>query len=127
MERNDRVLALTAIGEAATGLVLLASPHVVVPLLFDADVGGAGTAVSRITGVSLCGLGVSCWPWPHAARGAEAGLRGMLTYSVLATLCLGWIGIAGELVGRLLWPAVVVHAVVTVLLARQWAGREGGI
>jgi len=44
----------------------------------------------------------------------------MLTYSVLATLYLLYLGIRGEWVGPLLWPAVVLHAVLTLLLARIW-------
>jgi hypothetical protein len=42
----------------------------------------------------------------------------MLTYSALATLYLGYIAIRGESVGVLLWPAVVLHAVLTLLLVR---------
>jgi hypothetical protein len=30
------------------------------------------------------------------------------------------LGIRGEWVGRLLWPAVVLHAVLTAFLARAW-------
>ena len=37
----------------------------------------------------------------------------MLTYNALATLYLVYLGIGGEWVGRLLWPAVVLHAVLT--------------
>ena len=41
---------------------------------------------------------------------------GMLTYSLLVTLYLLYLGIRGEWVGPLLWPAVAVHAVLTMLL-----------
>ena len=44
----------------------------------------------------------------------------MLTYSALVTLYLLYLGIRGEWVGPLLWPAVVLHAVLTLLLARAW-------
>jgi hypothetical protein len=44
----------------------------------------------------------------------------MLTYNVLATLYLLYLGIRGEWVGILLWPAVVLHAVLILLLARAW-------
>ncbi len=33
----------------------------------------------------------------------------MLTYNLLATLLLGWVGASGG-VGMLLWPAVAAHA-----------------
>jgi hypothetical protein len=39
----------------------------------------------------------------------------MLTYSLLAALYLGYLGIVGEWVGILLWPTVGVHAVATGL------------
>jgi hypothetical protein len=44
----------------------------------------------------------------------------MLTYSLLAALYLGYLGIVGEWVGILLWPAVGVHAVLSALLAWAW-------
>ena len=47
----------------------------------------------------------------------------MLTYSALVMAYLAYVGIRGEWAGPLLWPAVVVHAVLTVLLARAWFRR----
>jgi hypothetical protein len=47
-------------------------------------------------------------------------LLGMLTYSALVTAYLAYVGIRGEWAGPLLWPAVVVHAVLTLLLAKAW-------
>ncbi len=55
--------------------------------------------MSRITGIALIALGVACWPGPP--------LVGMLTYSALAMAYLAYVGISGEWVGPLLWPAVV--------------------
>ena len=37
----------------------------------------------------------------------------MSTYNVMATLYLLSVGVTGAWVGRLLWPAVVLHAVLT--------------
>jgi len=39
---------------------------------------------------------------------------------VLVTVYLAYLGIIGEWVGKLLWPAVVIHGILTVLLARAW-------
>jgi hypothetical protein len=44
----------------------------------------------------------------------------MLSYSLLVTLYLGYLGVVREWVGILLWPAIGVNAVVTILLARAW-------
>jgi hypothetical protein len=108
----NKILMLAALAEAGTGLILLAYPPIVVRLLFDAEIFGAGVTMSRLAGIALIGLGVACWPgtdtrWP---------LNGMVTYSGLAMLYLVWIGVHGEVVGLLLWPAVVVHAILVVLL-----------
>jgi hypothetical protein len=110
-----KLLAIAAVGEASTGLVLLVYPPILVRLLFAADIAGAGVVMSRITGISLIALGIACWP----GRGAKRAL-GMLTYSLLVTLYLIYLGVGGEWTGKLLWPAVAVHAVLTILLARAW-------
>lgn len=122
----NKLLALTAAGEAVTGLVLLVYPDIVVRLLFGADITGAGVVMSRLAGIALIGLGLACWP---GGDKGDRALRGMLSYSLLATLYLGYLGIGGEWVGWLLWPAVVVHAVVTILFARAWfqMSRSGGL
>jgi hypothetical protein len=44
----------------------------------------------------------------------------MLTYSLLVASYPLYLGVSGGWVGRLLWPAAVLHIVVTVLLARAW-------
>ena len=106
-------LALAAVAEAATGVALIIAPLLVVRLLFGADIAGASVVMSRITGIALIALGVGCWPGSTAATG-------MLTYTTLVTLYMVFLGVAGEWVGPLLWPATVVHAVLTFLLARAW-------
>ncbi|HME32992.1 MAG TPA: hypothetical protein VKG65_09600 [Terriglobales bacterium] len=112
MKRN--VLALAAAAEAGTGLLLLAWPPIVVRLLFGEEISGIGVVVSRFGGVCLVGLGVACWPGNDQLR----AFYGMVTYSALALLYLTYIGVRGEMVGVLLWPAVVVHAILAVLLVR---------
>lgn len=107
-----KLLAIAAVGEAAFGLLLLVYPPIVVRLLFDAQIAGAGTVISRVAGIALIALGLACWPGP--------ALAGMLTYSVLVTLYLVYVGLGGEWVGILLWPAVVLHTVMAFLLAGTW-------
>jgi hypothetical protein len=110
---KDRLLALTAVLELATGLALLIVPSLVSWLLLGMELTGVSIPIARVTGIALFGLGVACWPNWRA-------LCGMLTYSALVTLYLTYVGIRGEWVGILLWPAVVLHAVLTVLLAGLW-------
>jgi hypothetical protein len=43
----------------------------------------------------------------------------MLTYGALVTVFLAYLGFAGGLTGVLLWPAVVLHLILTALLTRD--------
>jgi len=105
------ILVLAAVGEIATGLALLVVPSLAGRLLLGQELIGVAIPVARVLGVALVALGVACWP-------GRTALCGMLTYSVLATGYLAWLGIRGEWVGPLLWPAVLLHAILTALLAR---------
>ena len=64
-----------------------------------------------VPALALISLGTACRPGPP--------LVGMLTYSGLVTLYLGYLGIAGTFGGALLWPAVILHLALTVLLVKS--------
>jgi hypothetical protein len=106
-----KVLAVAAVVEVATGMALLIVPSLVGRLLFGAEFTGVANPAARVTGIALLALGVGCWP-------GSTALCGMLTYGALATLYLAYLGVIGEWVGPLLWPAVVLHGILTVLLAQ---------
>jgi hypothetical protein len=108
-----QLLALTAVIEVATGMALLIVPSLVGRLLFGEELTGIVIPVARVLGIALIALGVGCLP-------GSSALCGMLTYSALATLYLLYVAIRGEWVGPLLWPVVVIHALLTALLARVW-------
>ena len=111
-------LAFAAISEAATGVALLIAPSLVGQLLLGEQLSGVATPVARVAGIALIALGIACWP-------GRSPLLGMLIYSGAVTLYLAYLGFAGGLSGVLLWPAVVIHAVLTVLLGR--ARRATGV
>jgi hypothetical protein len=110
-----RVLVIASISEAATGAALLIVPSLVGHLLFDVALTGSALTVARVTGIALISLGVACWP--------GTPLVGMLTYSAAVTLYLAYVGLAGGSTGILLWPAVVLHVILTALLIR--AAKNG--
>lgn len=112
-----KVLTFAAIAEAATGLALLITPSLVGQLLFGQEFAGVAVPATRVTGIALIGLGLACWPGPP--------LVGMLTYSVAVTLYLAYVGFAGGLTGVFLWPAVGLHAVLSILLVRIWLASDG--
>jgi hypothetical protein len=115
----NRLLKLTAIIEAATGLGLAAVPAAVVRLLLGAEISGASIPLGRVAGVALLALGVACWLARHDAQSCAA--RGLVSAKVLYNLgsvvILGAAGLQSQPVGIALWPAVVLHAVMAVWCA----------
>ncbi len=105
-----RVLIFAAIAEAATGLALLIVPSLVGQLLLGEELAGVALPVARVAGIALIGLGVACW--------SKTPLSGMVAYSGAVTLYLAYLGLVGNFGGILLWPAVVIHLILTALLAR---------
>lgn len=115
----DHLLKITAIIEAITGLALLVVPSLGGRVLFGVELAGVAIPVARVAGIALIALGLAC------LRGQV--LTGMLTYNALVTLYLAWVAVGGKWAGPLLWPAVALHAIFTVLLVRAWvAARAAG-
>ena len=108
----SRLLKLTAILEAATGLALIAVPAIVVRLLLGAKISGASIPLGRLAGAALLALGVACWlaRGDTQSRAARGLIVAMLIYNVVATAVLAFAGIGLGLHGVALWPAVVLHA-----------------
>ena len=110
-----RLLVLAAAIEGLTGLVLLAYPPIAVRLLLGTEIAGPSVWISRFAGIALIGLAVACWPDSNTVR----AFFGMSVYNTLAMLYLAYVGVTGGS-GILLWPAVAVHAGLSVLLVRTW-------
>jgi hypothetical protein len=107
-----KVLIFAAVAEAATGIALLIAPSLVGQLLLGEQLTGVAIPVARVAGIALIALGIACWPGPPRV--------GMLIYSVCVTLYLAYLGFAAGLAGVLLWPAVVLHLLLSILLGRVW-------
>jgi len=108
---------VNAVIELGAGLALLAFPSPVVALLLGSPLDiPTGLSVARLGGSGLLSLGVACWlarddSESRAARGLVAA---MLLYDVGAVAILAFAGFGFGLNGVALWPAVVLHAVMTV-------------
>ncbi len=110
-----RALAFASLSEAATGLLLIVDPQLVVRLLFGMELGGSGGILGRMLGITLVAIGVAGWP----GRSSAQAILGWLLYAVLAAVYMSVVGLGGN-VGILLWPAVLLHAVLTILLGGAW-------
>jgi hypothetical protein len=81
-------------------------------VLLVASVAEMATGAALLLAPALVALGIACWP--------GTPLFAMLVYSAAITVFLAYVGLAGSANGVLLWPVVVLHAVMTALLARSW-------
>jgi hypothetical protein len=115
------LLAFTAGLEAVTGAVLMASPALPVSLLVGLALDTVGgLLMARLAGAALLALGLACWlaradGGSRAARGLVAG---MLLYNVAAAALLMYAGLGLKLSAVGLWPAVLLHLVLTVWCIR---------
>ena len=110
------LLAVAATFETVTGIVLIVAPNIV-RLLLGTDISSAVLVIARMVGVGLLLLGVACWP---RVEGTIPRLRAMLIYNLLATAGLGYLRVSSQSVGKLLLPAVAVHAVLAILFVGAW-------
>ena len=109
-----KVVAFSALAEFVTGLALVISPAFVVTSLLAPVTSAPTIPVARVAGMALMALGIACWAgWNRVAEGA---FRALLTYNLLVACYLAYLGTAGHLGGVLLWPAMILHTGVTVLL-----------
>jgi hypothetical protein len=112
-----RLLTLTALIEAATGLALIAAPSVVVQLLLGSPLGtSAALTLGRVAGSALLALGIACWlarddTQSRATRGLVSA---MALYNLATVAVLSFAGVGFGLHGVALWPAVILHAMMSV-------------
>ncbi len=107
----------SAIAEVLTGLALLAAPLFVVGLLLGDGVspGGIAVAISWLLGMALLSVGVAGWE----SQGQDTRLApraGLCIYNLGAAMVLVIIGTTGGMEGILLWPAVILHALIGAMM-----------
>jgi hypothetical protein len=123
-ETNSRILrkilAFAAVVEVGTGVALIVAPAIVVALLLGANEAGPGLLLGRFLGIALLALGMACWPGGQRAASSLQAFQAMLIYNLLVALFLAYVGTAEHLGGPLLWPGVVLHAAVALLLVWTW-------
>jgi hypothetical protein len=107
------LLVFAAIIEAATGVALILVPSLVGQLLLGIELTGV---IARVAGIALIALAITCWPGP--------AVLGMLIYNAAIALYLAYVCTTGDSSGVLLWPAVILHGVMTVLLIRAITSRR---
>src|SRR6476620_1224088 len=111
------LLIVTAMVELGAGFALLSCPSAVAALLLGAPLEApAALTVARVGGAALIALGVACWlaRGDTQSRAARGLVSAMLVYDVAAVSVLAYAGIGFGLHGVALWPAVILHALMSV-------------
>jgi hypothetical protein len=112
-----KLLVITVAIEAGTGIGLLVMPSVLARSLLGGTLDGpVALTVARVAGAGLLALGIACWLASQDTRSPAArGIVGaMAFYNIAAVAILAFAGIGYGLHGVALWPAVILHAVMTV-------------
>jgi hypothetical protein len=107
----------SAIIELGAGLALLCSPGAAAMLLIGAPLEGpAALIVARVCGAGLLTLGVACWlaRGDTQSRAARGLIAAMLLYDVIVAALLTFAALGMDLRGLALWPAVVLHGLMSV-------------
>src|SRR5262245_11688153 len=110
----------TSVVEGAAGAALLVAPSLVSSLVLGAPLGaGPGGVITRLYGAALLAVAAICWlaRRDEHSVAARAIIAGLASYHVLTVLLLAIAGRALGMRGPLLWPAVALHAVLTMLCA----------
>ena len=108
---------VTAVIELGAGLALLCFTRTVVALLLGSPLDTPpALTVARVGGAGLLSLGVACWlaRGDSESRAARGLVAAMLVYNIAVVAILAFAGIGLGLDGVALWPAVILHVVMTV-------------
>ena len=102
-----KLLTITAIIEAATGVGLLVAPAVLAQLLLGGSLDThAALTVARVGGTALLAISVACW---LSRENGRALVAAMLLYNVVVVGLLIHAALALALSGLGLWPTIALH------------------
>ena len=83
-------------------------------------------AEASTAAVVLLALVVACWPAARPDASNSAAVRGITGYNLLAAAYLAYEGAASGHAGVLLWPAVLEHTLVGLVLATKLGSARSG-
>jgi hypothetical protein len=111
------LLEVTAFVDVGTGLGLLCCPSAVTGWLLRSPLyAPASVTLGRVTGAALLTMDIACWlaVGDSQSRAARGLIAAMLLYNIAIVALLAFAGIPLHLVGLVLGPAAVLHAVMAV-------------
>src|SRR3954452_5765138 len=102
-----KLLIITAMIEAATGVGLLAAPAVLVQLLLGRTLDTpVALTLARVSGTALLAISVACW---RSRENGRALIPAILLYNIVVVGVLVHAALALTLTGLGLWPTIALH------------------
>lgn len=110
------VVMIAAWIEIFVGVSFLLALNAQSQLIFGVTTEGSGVHFAQLAGIALISLGIACMPSNHAGT-RQIAARSLLVYNIAATIFFAWIALATTLRGVVLWPVVILHTVLSIMLA----------
>ena len=112
------IVKVAACLEIVVGAIFIIAPNIPCALLFGANPENIGTPLARWVGVSLFAVGVACLP-SNAGESHRRAALGLFAFNAGVAILFAWVGAVATVHGFLLWPAVILHAVIAAALLPQ--------
>ena len=113
---NQTAVRLAAWIEIIVGASFILALNTQSHLIFGTTTEGSGVHFAQLAGIALISLGIACLPSNHAGT-RRVAVRTLLIYNIAATIFFAWIALATTLRGVVLWPVVILHTVLAIVLA----------
>ena len=113
--RAGQIVATAAWFEIGVGGIILADVAVPSRLFFAAVPQGVAVPLARFAGIALVALGIACLPSTGTGP-RRSSMIGLLVFNVGVAILFAEVAINTALRGPLLWPAIIVHAIIAVAL-----------
>ena len=112
---NQTAVRLAAWVEIIVGASFFLAFNAQSQLVFGATPEGSGVLFAQFSGIALISLGIACLPSKHTGT-LHVAARSLLVFNIAATIFFAWIALATTFRGVVLWPVVILHAVLAIVL-----------
>jgi len=110
--------------EIVAGVILITVPDIACRLLFGATLENLAWPLARWVGVALLALGIACLPSRTAEWNGHAVL-GLFVFNAGIAVLFARVGTTTVMHGPLLWPAAVLHFLISLALLVQLLFPKG--
>ena len=110
--------------EIVAGAILVIVPDIACRLLFRTTLDSSTWPLARWVGVALLALGIGCLPSKPTALHSHAVLA-LFVYNAGVAVLFAWVGTTTVMHGPLLWPAAILHFLISLALLLQLLFPKG--